>query len=251
MLEQKAQNEELIKNQRSHQSQHSKESKEVHDRSLDSEASDLHQPSTSTQYQESLQMLKRYEDIISSLRNELSDVRNKYEESQVQLQNQSLNASRNNVINERPGQSQNQNYNQILQQHQQNAFSKELEKSQITISELTSGINKLRRETEQKDSKIETLEGRIKELEEEVQFLKLQEERSKIQSLDLSDQSLEKINFDPKGSNETPENLQKTIQDLMVQNHGLKKELDQLKKILSLNNLDREKQKVELAALSR
>ena len=182
------------------------------------------------------------------MRNELSDVRNKYEESQVQLQNQSLNAGRNN---ERPSQSQNQNYNQILQQHQQHAFSKELEKSQITISELTSGINKLRRETEQKDSKIETLEGRIKELEDEVQFLKLQEERSKIQSLDLSDQSLEKINFDPKGSNETPENLQKTIQDLMVQNHGLKKELDQLKKIVSLNNLDREKQKVELAALTR
>ena len=122
----------------------------------------------------------------------------------------------------------------------QTVQNKDIEKNKITISELTVGISKVRKEVELRDQKIYNLESYVKELEDEIASKRQQEEEnSKLQSEDLSSPNIRVSVLDLRTNDISDESYYKrTIQDLLTQNSGLKKELDQVKKILSLNHID-------------
>lgn len=86
---------------------------------------------------------------------------------------------------------------------------------------------------------MQNLEIYIEDLEDDMQFMKVQEVTSQIQSLDLTEPVVEKLNQEVKDTEqESPTKVRKTLQDLKVENMQLKRELDQVKKILSLNRID-------------
>lgn len=121
----------------------------------------------------------------------------------------------------------------------QTAYAKEMEKSKITVAELTGGINKLRKENEQKDQKIDNLETYIRDVEDEMQFMKAQEGKTKVQGEDTNQiKEVKMVAANITGANE--DSYRQTITDLTLQNLNLKKELDQVKKILSLNQIEEE-----------
>lgn len=121
----------------------------------------------------------------------------------------------------------------------QTVQNKEIEKNKITISELTVGISKVRKEVEVREQKINDLEAYVRDLEEELNAKKSQEEPSKLQEEDIGSPHIGISVLDYKTTDPTEEAYyKKTIQDLLTQNLVLKKELDNVKKILSINHVE-------------
>jgi len=132
---------------------------------------------------------EEYKHTISKLRNELSDVKKKLTDTET-------------------------------------AHAKEIEKNKITISELTGGINKIRREVEQKEQKIESLEVEIQELEENMTQLKQELIKLKLQpDISHSQNSIESESYQI-----LEEKYKQNIRDLANENLELKKKLDETKR---------------------
>lgn len=121
----------------------------------------------------------------------------------------------------------------------ENTKNKEIEDNKAAIEELTNENNNLREELEEKETQLQNLEIYIEDLEDDMQFMKVQEVTSQIQSLDLSEPNVDKFNREVKEiEQESPTKVRKTLQELKTENIQLKRELDQVKTILSLNRID-------------
>jgi chromosome segregation ATPase len=115
----------------------------------------------------------------------------------------------------------------------QNVQNKEIERNKITISELTVGISRLRKDMEQKDLKAESFENYIRDLEDEIQELKTHIARTKQTHEKNNSTGFEKLNID-KDNVETMDNMYKTtINELRTQTNNLKKELEQARQFIS------------------
>jgi len=106
------------------------------------------------------------------------------------------------------------------------AHAKEIEKNKITISELTGGINKIKREVDQKDHKIESLEAEIQEFEENMTQLKQELIKLKLQP----DISHSQNSIESETHQMLEEKYKQNIRDLAHENLELKKKLDESKR---------------------
>ena len=140
----------------------------------------------------SFSKLEEYKNTTSKLRNELSDMKKKLTETEA-------------------------------------AHANEIEKNKITISELTGGIGKIRKEVEQKNQKIESLETYVQELEETITQLKHELIKLKLQpDTSHSQNSLESDHHHHHQLQE--EKYMQNIRDLTHENQELKKKLEEAKR---------------------
>lgn len=106
------------------------------------------------------------------------------------------------------------------------AHAKEIEKNKITISELTGGIGKIKREVDQKDQKIESLEADIQDFEENMTQLKQELIKLKLQP----DITHSQNSIDSETHQMLEEKYKQNIRDLANENLELKKKLDEAKR---------------------
>lgn len=133
--------------------------------------------------------IEEYKNTTSKLRNELSDMKKKLTETEA-------------------------------------GHANEIEKNKITISELTGGIGKIKKEVEQKNQKIESLENYVQELEETITQLKHDLIKLKLQpDVSHSQNSLESDHHQFQ-----EEKYLQNIRDLTHENLELKKKLEEAKR---------------------